>query len=77
MGKGRRRRTAADMEKAAALLLLTGVYPLGRAWLTNRQTSLVHALTWAALAWVAWGGLLLAAAFGWEESAARATLRCV
>ncbi len=70
MGKGRRRRAAAGMDKAAAVLLLTGAYPLLRAWLANRQTSLIHALSWAALAWLAWEGVLLAAAFGSGESAA-------
>jgi hypothetical protein len=50
------------MDRAAALLLLTAAYPLGRAWLAHRRTSLVHALFWAALAWLAWLGVLLGAA---------------
>ena len=52
------------MYLAAALLLLTGAYPLGRAWLANRRSSLAHALAWAALAWLAWLGVALAEAWG-------------
>ena len=47
------------MNLAAALILLTGAYPLGRAWWANRQTSLVHALIWAALAWLVWEAAIL------------------
>jgi hypothetical protein len=47
------------MNQAAALILLTGAYPLGRAWLANRRTPLAHALTWAALAWLAWEAAIL------------------
>lgn len=36
------------------LLILTGFYPLARAWLANRGTSLSHAATWACLAWLGW-----------------------
>jgi hypothetical protein len=42
-----------------AVLLLTGVYPLGRAWLANRGSTLRHALAWAWVAWAAWGAALL------------------
>lgn len=35
-------------------LILTGIYPLTRAWLANRRTSLGHALVWTCLAWTAW-----------------------
>jgi hypothetical protein len=52
------------MHLAAALFLLTGAYPLGRAWLANRRTTLAHALTWAALAWLAWLGVAAAEARG-------------
>jgi hypothetical protein len=58
------------MEKAAALLLLTTAYPLGRAWLAHRGTALLHALTWAVIAWLAWEGVLLASAFGWGDAPA-------
>lgn len=52
------------MYLAATILLVTAVYPLGRAWLVNRRTTLVHALTWAALAWLAWLGVALAGVRG-------------
>jgi hypothetical protein len=66
------------MDRAAAVVLLTAAYPLGRAWLANRATALVHALTWAALAWLAWAGVLLSAALGWGDSdAARYVALCV
>jgi hypothetical protein len=58
------------MEMAAALILLTGAYPLARAWLANRRTSLLYTLSWAVLAWLCWEGMLLAAAGGWGESVA-------
>ncbi len=58
------------MDTAAALVLVTAIFPLGRAWLAHRATPLVHALTWAALAWLAWEGVLAAAALGMGESAA-------
>jgi hypothetical protein len=52
------------MYLAALLILLTGAYPLARAWLANRRTTLAHGLTWAALAWLAWLGVALAWAGG-------------
>jgi hypothetical protein len=36
------------------IVLLTAVVPLGRAWLGNRRTSLLQAVHWAMLAWIAW-----------------------
>jgi hypothetical protein len=42
------------MDFVEGLIYLTGVYPLARAWVANRDTSLLHALTWAAAAWLAW-----------------------
>ena len=38
---------------ALELLLLTGYYPLWRAWRANRGTTLRHAIVWAAAAWTA------------------------
>src|SRR5205085_1522448 len=51
-----------------ALILLTAAYPLARAWLRHRRTSLAHALAWAAFAWLAWLGVLSAVAFGGGEA---------
>jgi hypothetical protein len=45
------------------LLFLTGVFPVWRAWRGSRPTSLAHAATWMAAAWVAWGAMLLTHAF--------------
>jgi hypothetical protein len=42
------------MDLAWGLLLLTGIYPLGRAFRLNRHTTLRPALGWAILAWAAW-----------------------
>jgi hypothetical protein len=39
---------------AWAALLLTGTYPLWRAWRANRATTLRQAVVWAGLAWAAW-----------------------
>jgi hypothetical protein len=38
----------------AWIILLAGVYPIARAWLANRQTSLLHAVYWLLLAWLGW-----------------------
>jgi hypothetical protein len=38
----------------AAVLALTAGYPLGRAWVAHKQTSIAHALGWATAAWIAW-----------------------
>ncbi len=42
------------MREFLFFLMLTGVYPLGRAWWANRRTSLSHAMTWAIAAWTGW-----------------------
>jgi hypothetical protein len=42
------------MAGLTGLLIATGFYPLWRAWQANRQTSLAHAVAWAAAAWAAW-----------------------
>src|SRR5262249_23872442 len=47
------------MQRLCWLVFLSGAYPLWRAWLANRNTSLLHAVTWAGAAWVAWGGMIL------------------
>jgi hypothetical protein len=44
------------------ILLLSGAYPLWKAWRANRATSLRDALGWACLAWLAWVGTLVALA---------------
>jgi len=36
------------------LILLTGAYPLARGWRASRDTTLIHAITWAVAAWAAW-----------------------
>jgi hypothetical protein len=41
---------------ALALLLVTGFYPLARAWRAARGTTLRHAVAWTAAAWLAWVG---------------------
>lgn len=45
------------MEVGAALLLLTGAYPLAKALRANRSTTLRQSLLWAFLAWSAWTGV--------------------
>src|SRR5688572_26789476 len=42
------------MERWCGLLLVAGLYPLFRAWRGLAGTTLRHALTWAAAAWLAW-----------------------
>jgi len=39
---------------ALAVLLLTGFYPIRRAWHGNRRTTLRHAISWGGGAWTAW-----------------------
>jgi hypothetical protein len=51
------------------LLWVTGIYPLGRAWLANRSTSLLHSIQWAFLAWAAWG-MVFASALAWPNGSA-------
>ncbi len=53
---------------ALSLLLLTGFYPLWRAWRANRRTTLRHAIGWSAAAWTAWVG---AAGLGPDTELAR------
>src|SRR5919201_4999463 len=57
------------MQVLCWLILVTGVYPLSRAWLANRRTSLLQSVHWAMLAWVAWG-VTLAGADRWPAAAA-------
>jgi hypothetical protein len=42
------------MHTVCGLILLSGLYPLWRAWRASRQTPLRHALLWALAAWAAW-----------------------
>ena len=42
------------MSTVTLVLVVTSGYPLWRAWAAGRGTTLGHALTWAALAWLAW-----------------------
>src|SRR5262245_44368336 len=51
-------------------VLLSAAYPLGRAWLANRRTTLRSAMTWAAGAWAVWLISFSALALGDESSAA-------
>jgi len=44
------------------LVVLSGAYPLARAWHANRATTLHQAICWAAAAWAAWGLAFLAEA---------------
>lgn len=37
-----------------AIILLSGFFPLARAWRANRRTALKHAVGWALAAWAAW-----------------------
>jgi hypothetical protein len=55
------------MDVAAALFLLTCLYPLGQAFRANWRTSLNHSLAWAGIAWLGWSGLLACALFGPER----------
>jgi hypothetical protein len=42
------------MHLLAAILLVSGAYPLGVAWLKNRRSTLRHPLLWACIAWLVW-----------------------
>ncbi len=44
------------LDAALSLLLLTGFYPLWRAWRANRRTTLRHAIGWSTATWAAWVG---------------------
>lgn len=54
------------------LILLSGAYPLWKAWIGNRRTALLQAIQWSMVAWAAWGAALAAALW---RSPAEATLR--
>jgi hypothetical protein len=56
------------MQRLCWLVFLSGAYPIWRAWLANRNTSLLHAVTWAGAAWVAWGGTILVGVATWASS---------
>ena len=43
----------------AWLVLLTACYPLWRAWLANRPTTLLQAVNWSVVAWAAWACALV------------------
>lgn len=47
------------MTWVCGLIFLVGAVPFVQAWRTLRHTSLVHALVWAATAWLAWGTVAL------------------
>ena len=42
------------MQTVAALLLVTALYPLARAWQATRGTTLGYALAWGSAAWACW-----------------------
>ncbi|MBY0525948.1 MAG: hypothetical protein K2R98_21320 [Gemmataceae bacterium] len=50
------------------LIFLSGLYPLWRAWIAIRPTSLTHALAWGLAAYLACGAALLACAAGLDSS---------
>jgi hypothetical protein len=53
-------------------LLVSGAYPLWRAWRANRTTSLRHALAWTCSVWLAWVCTFLAlASTGMDSSVLR------
>jgi hypothetical protein len=60
------------MQYACLLVWLTGIYPLGRAWQANRQTSLLQAVYWAIAAWAAWG-FAIASTVNWPLLSATAS----
>src|SRR5690242_17174654 len=45
------------MDVVAAVLLITGVFPLAKALRANRSMTLRQPLLWALLAWAAWTGV--------------------
>jgi hypothetical protein len=61
-----------NMRTACLLVWLSGIYPLGRAWQANRQTSLRQAIYWVVAAWAAWG-LAIASAASWPLLSATAS----
>ena len=60
------------MRTACLLIWLTAIYPLGRAYQANRQTSLLHSIHWAIAAWAAWG-FAIASAANWPLLSATAS----
>jgi hypothetical protein len=54
-----------------ALIVLSAGWPLSQAWLALRRTSLVHALSWALLAWLAWVGAALGPLTDWPVTPTR------
>ncbi|HYV37100.1 MAG TPA: hypothetical protein VE988_15445 [Gemmataceae bacterium] len=50
------------MDWIESTIFLTSAYPLAQAWLANRSTTLIHALSWTASAWLAWFCVLQAGA---------------
>ncbi|MCC6418859.1 MAG: hypothetical protein IT429_11545 [Gemmataceae bacterium] len=52
------------MDAICGLLLLSGLYPLWRAWDANRPTTLLQAVNWSAAAWLAWVGTAVLATVG-------------
>lgn len=48
------------MTAVCLVILLTGAYPLWRAWQANRRTTLFQAVHWAIAAWAGWCAALLA-----------------
>ena len=52
------------MQQLCLALFAVGFYPLYRAWLATRRTSLFHAVHWGIAAWLAWGVTLMDAVDG-------------
>lgn len=67
------------MDVVAAVLLITGGYPLAKALCANRATTLRQPLLWALLAWTAWVGVAWSRVLrpGLEESAATYAALCL
>ncbi len=49
------------MPTVTMVLMLTGIYPLYRAWASSRATTLPHALAWLVGAWISWVPVALGA----------------
>jgi len=48
------------MHWIALFVFLASIYPLFVAWIANRGTTMVHAVSWTAAAWLGWLGAFLA-----------------
>ena len=59
-----------SMAMFALFVFLTGIIPLTVAWSRHRGTSLVYAVAWAMLAWLAWAIVLAQAACSTSELSA-------